>query len=108
MWYIYWKSVYDELVKNSELYKGLLKENVKLKELNKQMQENYDNLNDAYSEILDEKTELEERLDNKEKVNKQLREELGKFVMWNNTVEIVMSAWSWLTEQDDLSPFFMK
>ena len=32
MWDIYWKSVYDELVKNSELYKGLLEENKKLKE----------------------------------------------------------------------------
>ncbi len=32
MWDIYWKSVYDELVKNSELYKGLLEENRKLKD----------------------------------------------------------------------------
>lgn len=31
MWDIYWKSVYDELVKNSELYKGLLEENKRLK-----------------------------------------------------------------------------
>lgn len=63
MWDIYWKSVYDELVKNSELYKGLLKENVKLKELNKQMQENYDNLNDAYSEILWENNKMKEELE---------------------------------------------
>ena len=61
----------------------LREENKKLKDRVEQMQENYDNLNDAYSEILDEKTELEERLDNKEKVNKQLREEIQE---WLNAV----------------------
>ena len=61
MWDIYWKSVYDELVKNSDLYKELLEENKKLKERVEELEQC--NLN------------LQTWLDNKEKVNKSLREE---------------------------------
>ena len=71
-------------------------------------QDKCDKLRKENKKLKERVKQLEQRLDNKEKVNKQLREELGKMVMWNNTVEIVMSAWSLLTEQDDLSPFFMK
>ena len=62
-----------------------VEENKNLKELNKQMQENYDNLNDAYSEILDENKNLKEKvetlelwLNNKEKLNEAYRKEIDK------------------------------
>ena len=73
------------LKKRQDKCDKLKEENKNLKELNKQMQENYDNLNDAYSEILEENNNLKEKvetlelwLDMKEKLNEAYREEIDK------------------------------
>lgn len=49
---IYWKSVYDELVKNSKLYKDLLEENVKLKERIEELETDYDRLKVAFEDVV--------------------------------------------------------
>ena len=72
MWDIYWKSVYDELVKNSELYKGLLEENKKLEKENKKLKESLDIATKCSSKEEDWIIRLSEE-------NKMLKSELSKF-----------------------------
>lgn len=74
MWDIYWKSVYDELVKNSELYKGLLEEDRK----NIWLVKYYKAQNKILKDELKSKTELV-RYYRKEK--KRLTEEIGRLIM---------------------------
>lgn len=82
MWDIYWKSVYDELVKNSELYKGLLEENKTLKEENKKLKSDLDKFSEAYKRYRDyEKEELAESCYDLARENDKLKEEIGKLVM---------------------------
>ena len=53
----------------------------KLKEENRKLKDIKAELLKEKKELLDKVNQLEERLDNKEKVNKQLREDIGKLVM---------------------------
>ena len=53
----------------------------KLKEENRKLKDIEAELLKEKKELLDKVNQLEQRLDNKEKVNKQLREDLGKLVM---------------------------
>lgn len=57
------------------------RENDKLKEENRKLKDIEAELLKEKEELLDKVNQLEERLDNKEKVNKQLREDIGKLVM---------------------------
>ena len=57
-------------------YKNEYEENRKLKDIEAELLK-------EKKELLDKVNQLEQRLDNKEKVNKQLREDIGKLVMNN-------------------------
>lgn len=82
MWDIYWKSVYDELVKNSELYKGLLEENKTLKEENLDLKLELSKFRDSFKKYRDyEKEELAESCYDLARENEKLKEEIGKLVM---------------------------
>jgi len=82
MWDIYWKSVYDELVKNSELYKGLLEENKKMKEENADLKSELSKFSEAYKKYRDyEKEELAESCYDLARENQKLKEEIWKLVM---------------------------
>ena len=68
-----WKIIYAS-EKEQRHYVDILEENRKLKDIEAELLK-------EKKELLDKVKQLEERLDNKEKVNKQLREDIGKFVM---------------------------
>ena len=63
-----YEKVYNEKIRELE------QENRKLKDIEAELLK-------EKKELLDKVNQLEQRLDNKEKVNKQLREDIGKLVM---------------------------
>ena len=68
----------------SERYvEWLQEENRKLKSEIRRITNQRENLKGIVDNLVDENRYLEECLDNKEKVNKQLREDIGKLVMNN-------------------------
>ena len=64
-------------------YKNEYEENRKLKSEIRRITNQRENLKGIVDNLIDENRYLEECLDNKEKVNKQLREDIGKLVMNN-------------------------
>ena len=82
------KEITNNQLENIVLFDKLEQENKNLKSdlaYERTMLDNvkaeYDVLQEINEKLNERIKELEERLDNKEKVNKQLREELGKLVM---------------------------
>ena len=76
------KKLKEELDKFSEAYKRYRDyEKEELSESCYDFARENDKLKEEKKVLLDKVKQLEERLDNKEKVNKQLREDIGKLVM---------------------------
>ena len=75
MWDIYWKSVFDELVKNSELYKSLLEENNNLKN---ELMEDMKTESKLNEEIRNLKSELSKFRDSFKKYRDYEKEELAE------------------------------